>query len=252
MSDMPGEKQGLTVFRIQREGETRFTILDDPARVKRVWAKAIETAAEKSVTLRAHFHIQQFDIAFDELPTPPDKASLEKAIEDGKATLIRQVQIQAPYPVHLAVRTFGPFVVTPEKLQEAQDFIDAKSGEFATWTKADLHAIDTHMAAARALLGGSSDEIRTQVDAIYKLVYRLAGRAGTYGFPVISDISRLLFETMEDFSGLGRKELDLIQVHIDSIKMALSSDIRSSEDETAKTLMEWLGQAIQPFVKKST
>lgn len=129
-------------------------------------------------------------------------------------------------------------------VKRAEQAIDNLKGEFTGWVINDVSRL---VEAGQAYVKQSSAE--TLAD-LYRSAHDLKGQAATFDFPLIARVaSSLCMLTDDTVYGLPLPQ-NLIDAHIDAIKVIVRDNLKDPSDQTATELAAELEQQVAGFLEK--
>ncbi len=176
----------------------------------------------------------------DRRKTPPTVAKSETDID-----ITAEAGPYMVLPDHALKKTIGikgplSTIITPAVLAKAQQTIDSMSGEGIKWIKDDLDAMQ------EAVLKSTNEPILAH-DILKERALSIKSRAGTFGYQIISEITRHLYLFLtSSFTPREREHVSLVRKHIDSIKVILASNLKKPEG-VGKEIVEELHRLIEKY-----
>jgi hypothetical protein len=129
-------------------------------------------------------------------------------------------------------------------VKRAEQAIDSLKSEFTGWV---IHDVSRLVEAGQAYVKQSNEE--TLAD-LYRAAHDLKGQATTFDFPLISRVaSSLCMLTDDTVYGLPLP-LNLIEAHIDAIKVIVRDNLKDPSDQTATELATELESQVTGFLEK--
>ena len=108
--------------------------------------------------------------------------------------------------------------------------------QYPSWAAADLSQLYRAIDAARKFL----DERAAHIEEVHEISHKIRSQGGTFGYSLMTQIGNSLCKLVEAAGEFGEKELEAIQVHAQSMQLALSSDLKSDTDSHGKQLLAGL------------
>ncbi len=130
--------------------------------------------------------------------------------------------------------------IDPAAIAKAEAALKALSGSFAQWLANEVAKLE----AARAEITASGTNAQT-MESLYLRAHDLKGLGGTYGFPIVTRIGGLMCRLIEDKDKRLSVPLDLIDAHIDAIKVAVSDNITDEEHPAGAIMIQALERRAQ-------
>ena len=129
-------------------------------------------------------------------------------------------------------------------VKRAEQAIDNLKSEFTGWVTQDVSRL---VEAGQAYAKQSS--VETLAD-LYRAAHDLKGQAATFDFPLIARVASSLCMLTDDTSYGLPLPLNLIDAHIDAIKVIVRDNLKDPSDRTATELATELEQQVAGFLEK--
>ena len=129
-------------------------------------------------------------------------------------------------------------------VKRAEQAIDNLKSEFAGWVNHDVSRL---VEAGQAYVKQSNEETLSN---LYRASHDLKGQATTFDFPLISRVAASLCLLTDDTSYGLPLPLNLIEAHIDAIKVIVRDNLKDPSDQTATELATELETQVAGFLKK--
>jgi chemotaxis protein histidine kinase CheA len=113
---------------------------------------------------------------------------------------------------------------------------------FEEWLRVEIVRMQDAFQAIRGQ--GQND---ATMEALYHRAHDLKGLGSTYGYPIISQIAGTLCRLIDTVEKRRAAPLDLVEVHVESIKAAARNKITSDEDATGRALVKALESKVRTF-----
>ncbi|MHA1536897.1 MAG: response regulator [Alphaproteobacteria bacterium] len=107
---------------------------------------------------------------------------------------------------------------------------------YISWANADLTALYDALDAARAHLGNRQDHI----DQMNEIAHNMRGQAGTFDYPLITEIGSSLCSLVDSSAKFGEDELEAVEVHVQAIHTVIGGKIEGPGDERAREMLAGL------------
>ncbi len=82
------------------------------------------------------------------------------------------------------------------------------------------------------------------LDALFKLIHNMRGQGTTFGYPLITDIGRSFCRYVRDVPAGQEVTPELIDQHVDAMKVVYKRGIKGEGDELAKAVVDALADAV--------
>jgi chemotaxis protein histidine kinase CheA len=154
----------------------------------------------------------------------------------------RPIEIFMPPNVLKAKMGSGKLDVSAVK--RAEQAIDNLKSEFTGWV---IHDVSRLVEAGQAYVEQSNEE--TLAD-LYRAAHDLKGQATTFDFPLISRVAASLCMLTDDTVYGLPLPLNLIEAHIDAIKVIVRDNLKDPSDQMATVLAAELERQVAGFLAK--
>lgn len=108
---------------------------------------------------------------------------------------------------------------------------------YISWANADLTALYGALDAARTHLGNR----REHIGQLHEIAHNMRGQAGTFDYPLITDIGSSLCSLVEKAVNFGDNELEAVALHVQAIHTVINGKIEGHGDEQAREMLAGLG-----------
>lgn len=153
--------------------------------------------------------------------------------------------IDNPNPIRSKVRVEQG--VDPQNLIRRADKQVAKlSGEFEEIFAENIKDLGEATTALRQS-GGSDEEALARVRT---LLHDLRGQAGTFGYPLVSQVGDSACKFIDLSSGIGASELEVLNMHVDALKAISQAKIKGDGGPIGTELMGGLRKVILKYNEK--
>ncbi|MDY0871876.1 Hpt domain-containing protein [Dongia rigui] len=146
------------------------------------------------------------------------------------------------------------------RLARAEAAVADLAKSYVTWASADVDKCTEHLATARAVQPvanipeGAVDDRMIAVQALYAIAHNIKGQGSSFGFPLMTRLGDSLCRLTRAKRPIPDADLNLIQAHLDAMRLVLAQNIRGDGgaigDKLAQRLeamvMEIVGPVPQP------
>lgn len=140
--------------------------------------------------------------------------------------------VKPPNPLKRKLRGKLP-KMDPAAIARAEASLKELSANFGDWIKDEVNKLDESFRSIDP--ANLSDDDRTK---LYRSAHDLKGLGGTYGYPLVTAVAKLLCELIDALPGDQLlPELPLVQAHVGSLRAAIAQDIRDIDDPLAQQLL---------------
>ena len=140
----------------------------------------------------------------------------------------------------------GPGELPLELLAQAEEELERASMDFTDWAVDYLKELSALCARALKQPAGR----RRQLEEINLLAHELRGQGGTFGYPLVTLIAKMLF----DATGAGCPEdddaIEIVKAHIDALRAVIRDKVAGDGGEVGNELMASLQSAIERRTKE--
>ena len=134
--------------------------------------------------------------------------------------------------------TDGPGAIDLEALEKAEKVIASLANSYLDPVADDLRNIDETFGKLEAATGDRKEELM----AVFQTALILKGQGGSFGYDLMTTIGNELCRLIEKLDKAGPKEVEAIKLHIDSMKLVISNDIKGDGGVTGKEMLAGLQQ----------
>jgi len=145
-------------------------------------------------------------------------------------------------------RRFSSAKIDMQKVLDVQREMDSWSEDFRDWTQDYIKQIDGALAACRA---SETADRRRPFNSINFLAHEMRGQGGTFGYPLVSQVARSLFDLT--LHNLDRSDscCDLIGEHLRILKAVMRDKIKGDGGIVGRELLTELQRANARFLRNS-
>ena len=146
--------------------------------------------------------------------------------------------INPPNVLKEKVGTDGPGAIDLEALEKAEKVIASMANSYLDSVADDLRNIDETCGKLEAAKVDRKEELM----AVFQTALILKGQGGSFGYNLMTTIGNELCRLIEKLDKAGPKEVEAIKLHIDSMKLVISNDIKGDGGVTGKEMLAGLQQ----------
>ena len=127
-------------------------------------------------------------------------------------------------------------------VKRAEAAISELKQEFSGWMAKDVEKLTT----ARDTFA----KARTQANyaALYRAAHDLKGQGATFDFPIVARVAASMCKLTDGHADPNGVPLNLIDAHVDAIKVAIRDNVREAADATAQALAMELERQVKAIV----
>lgn len=137
----------------------------------------------------------------------------------------------------------GPTEADFRALERAESIIAELADRYLEVVDADLSNIQ----GATSQLQGEAVNASEHVDRIYHIAHDMKGQGGSFGYPLVTTISKQLCQFIEDLdkTQLAEDQTQAIALHVDALNVVIREKLKEAEGEQAKALLAGLRQVVE-------
>ena len=137
----------------------------------------------------------------------------------------------------------GPTEADFRALEKAESIIAELADHYLEVVDADLSNIQ----GATSLLQGEAPNASEHVDRIYHIAHDMKGQGGSFGYPLVTTISKQLCQFIEglDKAHLAEDQIRAIALHVDALNVVIREKLKEAEGKQAKALLAGLRQVVE-------
>lgn len=129
--------------------------------------------------------------------------------------------------------------IDPATIAKAEAALKALSGNFDQWLNDEVAKLES----ARQRVRTEGQDAET-MEALYLRAHDLKGLGTTYGYPLITRIAGCLCRLIDDREKRLNASMALIDAHIDGVKAAVRSEIKSDDHPVGQALVAELERQV--------
>ena len=134
----------------------------------------------------------------------------------------------------------GPLVIDPEILHGAERQLDRLEGDYSEWVKGSLRQLYRAYQQATAVESGKRAPL---IGGMNRIALELRGQGSTFGYPLITEFAKSLYECTENAKHVDDTLLHFIKDHIDGITVVIRDRMKGMAGEVGAALVAGLEQA---------
>jgi len=160
--------------------------------------------------------------------------------------------ITPPNTLKAKVSIGGPNAVGFDTLKRAEQVVANTAGSYLEWVEEDLKNIS----AIFDRLVASSDDRETCLKQVFEVSHDMKGQGGSFSFELITAVASNLCRLLEKFDDSTKHQAqnEAIRIHIDAMKMIISSRMRGDGGAHGTTILDGVQEMVDKLVptKKGT
>jgi chemotaxis protein histidine kinase CheA len=155
--------------------------------------------------------------------------------EDEKGTVINP-----PDTLKGKVDVGGPGAVNLDVLEKAEAVIADLGDDYIKWVNEDLLSIQK---ASDSLQDGAGDA-KDVLEKIFRIAHDMKGQGGSFEYNLITAVGDSLCRFIEKMESPSSSDTEVIQIHIDTMKMIISQEMKGDGGAAGETLLNSLDQIV--------
>ena len=141
--------------------------------------------------------------------------------------------INPPQTLQGKISKGGPGAVDMAALARAEAVIENLADDYIDWVTEDFGRLEV---AFDHLKSGAPDDA-DNIDAMFSVVHDMKGQGGSFGYPLMSQISDLLCGILENADGFSSREFKAMRVYIDAMRVVISHQLKDDGGAEGKQLL---------------
>lgn len=119
-------------------------------------------------------------------------------------------------------------------IKRAEEAVGTLKSEFTGWVSSDV----AHLAEARDKFANMRST--KTADELFRAGFDIKGQAATFDFPLIARVASSLCKLIEESKSVGAVPLNLVDAHVNAIRVIFRDKIQDMSNPTAIALAEEL------------
>lgn len=154
--------------------------------------------------------------------------------------------ITPPDTLKLKVAVGGSNAVDANALERAEQVIANMADSYLDWVEEDLKKIS---AAFQSLTDASSDR-EESLKRVFEIAHDMKGQGGSFGFELITAVGNNLCRLIDRFDDtvLPQVQNEAIRIHIDAMKLIISSRMRGDGGAQGTAILDGVQQMVEKLV----
>jgi CheY-like chemotaxis protein len=128
-------------------------------------------------------------------------------------------------------------------LEKAEEQLERASLDFTTWALEYISKLADLCTEALMEPGRRSRHF----SEIHTLALELRGQGGTFGYPLVSQIGKMLFDLTTEGCREDDNAVEIVKCHVDAMRAVLREKISGNGGEIGQAVIKGLGQSISSF-----
>lgn len=135
-------------------------------------------------------------------------------------------------------------IFTAERIAAAQKAIDDTQVEFVEWAQKDLGELEN---IYETIAKDPEHYPKSCIEKIRNIAFSLKCQAGTFGYPLGSEVAKSLYRYTVDHGDYNRDNLIVVRKHIDALQVILQQNIQGDGGTMGTDLMGSLEKLVNKF-----
>jgi CheY-like chemotaxis protein len=135
-------------------------------------------------------------------------------------------------------------LIDPDLLKAAEDKIAEMEGDYSDWVAETIEELSQAHHRALEDPGNAVGQLRI----INRVGHELRGQGGIFGYPLMTQFGKSLYDVTGEDARIGASLLDLIDAHIDLIRIVTKQKIKGDGGAIGKQLLGSLVEARKKFL----
>jgi len=154
--------------------------------------------------------------------------------------------ITPPNTLKAKISIGGPNAVDSDALERAEQVIANMADSYLDWVEQDLRKIS---ATYDRLVAGSDDR-ETDLKRVFEVAHDMKGQGGSFGFELITAVANNLCRLLERFDDSTKHQVqnEAVRIHIDAMKLIISSRMRGDGGEQGTAILNGVQQMVDKLV----
>ncbi len=142
--------------------------------------------------------------------------------------------INPPNQLKDKVSVGGPGAVSADVLARAEKVITEMADQYLDWVQADLLKLQAAYADLAAAGPGSKKD---KVARVFEVAHDMKGQGGSFGYDLITIIGNQVCRMIERSETIGVAEIGAIGVHVETMKLVISEDMKGDGGDVGKKVL---------------
>ncbi|MCW8836869.1 MAG: Hpt domain-containing protein [Rhodospirillales bacterium] len=164
--------------------------------------------------------------------------------EEDDNTFEKPSVITPPNPLKAKVGPPMPGGVDMAALERAEKLIAGMSDSYLEWAQEDLKKLQA--AYDDLVKHGSKKE---QIKQVFEIAHDIKGQGGSFGYDLMTIVGNQLCRFTEKKEELGPKELQVVKVHIDTLRVIIGERMKGDGGKAGQNLLKGLDMVVEKVTK---
>ena len=155
-----------------------------------------------------------------------------------------RVQVINPPPtLNAKVSIGGPGAVNKAALARAEAVIADLGDEYLEWAQEDIKQIQAAIDSID--LNGDEAQRKEILDRIFAISHDIKGQGGSFGYDLMTILGNDLCRFSESIETLKRSDVEVIRLHVDTMKRVIADDIRGNGGKEGEMVLSGLAAVVE-------
>jgi len=141
--------------------------------------------------------------------------------------------INPPQTLQNKVEKGGPGAVDLEALAKAEEVIANLADDYLDWVREDLERLETAYEQLKNADGDAADALEN----VFQIAHDMKGQGGSFGYDLMTAIGDQLCRLVEKMETAGPRELKMIRVHIDAMRVIITKELKGDGGNEGRQLL---------------
>lgn len=141
--------------------------------------------------------------------------------------------INPPQTLQNKVEKGGPGSVDLEALAKAEEVIANLADDYLDWVREDLVRLEAAYEKLKNADGDAADELEN----VFQIAHDMKGQGGSFGYDLMTAIGDQLCRLVEKMDTAGPRELKMIRVHIDAMRVIITKELKGDGGNEGRQLL---------------
>ncbi|WP_419903411.1 hypothetical protein [Kiloniella sp.] len=127
---------------------------------------------------------------------------------------------------------------------KAEAALSDMESDYELWVAEDVRKISEFLASAKSNAKNDGDGQDKYIEEIHVIGHNIKGQAATFNFPLLTSAAKSLCHFIQEDETAAGKRLDLVEAHVDAMKIIITQRIKGSGGKVGRGLITALEQAV--------
>ncbi len=130
-------------------------------------------------------------------------------------------------------------------VENAEKALANMEGDYEIWVSEDIRQINEYLDQAK----NDKDKLSISVKEIHAIGHNIKGQAATFSYPLLTATAKSLCHFIQETAEIAGKRLDLIEAHVDTLRMIILQGMKGSGGMEGQALVSALENAVQKILE---